>query len=157
MIETAKRSSGTNEQTSVAWRGIDLCREGDWQEGLYWLTHSMQSETLPGLGLAYLGYGLAKHRAQHKRGLELCRRAIDLDFYRAETYVLLAKTHLLLGDRRAAFDTLGRGLQIDPTDSELMTLRRKLGERKQPILRFLPRNHILNRTLGKLRHRLRRN
>ena len=47
-----------------------------------------------------------------------------------------------------------RGLEVDSTHAGLMTLRRELGERRQPVLSFLPRRHALNRWLGMARHRL---
>lgn len=162
MMETAHRTPHDLEgieASSGAWRGIELCRDGDWQQGLYVLSHALQeaaAEPMPALAFAYLGYGLARYRSQPVRGIELCRRGIDLDFYRPEGYVFLAKTYLLTGNRRAAFESIERGLEIDPTDSALISLRRELGERRPPVVRALSRRHFVNRSLGKLRHRFRK-
>ncbi|MEM8962663.1 MAG: hypothetical protein AAGD38_14350, partial [Acidobacteriota bacterium] len=60
----------------------------------------------------------------------------------------------MVGDRRAAIDIVERGLLIDAGNSELLELRRDLGERRQPMVPFLGRSNPINRMLGLLRHRL---
>ncbi len=141
-----------------AWHGIDLCRQGDWQEGLYWLSMAADSKvetsSVPSLFFSYLGYGMARDRGELEEGLRLCRRAVSIDVYQPENYGFLARALLLKGDRRAAFDILARGLQLDARHPSLIQLRGDLGERRRPVLPFLPRGHFLNRTLGRWRHRL---
>ncbi len=140
----------------AAWRGIELCRQGDWQEGLYWLSLAAStqehSRELPGLFYAYFGYGLARYQGETSRGVLLCRRAVELEFYQPESYYFLASTHLLCDERRAALDVIERGLQVDASHEGLAELKRELGERRAPVLSFLPRRHLLNRALGRLRH-----
>lgn len=148
------------EATELAWRGIECCRAGDWQQGMYYLTlvAGMEPEEegrdLPGLFFAYLGYGLARFENKKREGIELCRQAVMLEFHQPESYVFLAQTCLLFEDRRSAIDAIDRGLEIDSTCDDLVALRRQLGRRRPPILAFLPRGHVLNRALGKVRHRL---
>ncbi len=142
----------------MAWKGIELCRQGDWQDGLYWLSLAAKAkednDQLPALFYAYLGYGVAKYQKQQRQGLKLCRKAIELEFYQPESYDFLARIHLLMKDRRAAYDTVERGLEVDSTHAGLLALRSELGERRPPVLSFLPRQHTLNRWLGMVRHRL---
>ena len=146
------------EPADMAWKGIELCRQNDWKEGLYWLglaaSAKEDSDDLPALFYSYLGYGVAKYQKQQLQGLKLCQRAIELEFYQPESYDFLARTHLLMGDRRAAYDVVERGLEVDSTHEGLVALRSELGERRQPVLSFLPRHHALNRWLGMARHRL---
>ena len=143
----------------VAWRGIELCRDGDWKEGMYWLGMAAgirgRSE-MPSQFFSYLGYGIARYQGQKSQGLKLCRHALDLEFYQPENYLYLARTHLLLGDRRSAVDAVERGLEIDAGNDELLTLRDDLGTRRPPVLPFLSRRNPLNQLLGRMRHRLRR-
>lgn len=147
-----------SEPAEAAWRGIELCRQGDWKEGLYWLSQAASRDqdegNLPALFYAYLGYGVAKYQKQEQQGLSLCRRAVDQELYQPETYYFLARTHLLLGDRRKAFDVVERGLGVDPVHGGLKALRADLGERRRPVLPFLSRRHLFNRWLGLARHRL---
>ncbi len=146
------------DPAEVAWRGIELCRKRDWKEGLYWLSLAAGAregrDELPALFYSYLGYGIAKYQKQQRQGLKLCKRAIELEFYQPESYYFLARTHLLMRDRRTAVDVVERGLQVDSTHEWLCELRVELGERLPPVLSFLPRHHVLNRWLGKARHRL---
>jgi hypothetical protein len=45
---------------------------------------------------------------------------------------------------------LRRGLMVAPEHARLNGELAKLGVRRKPPLRFLPRNHVLNRGLGRL-------
>ena len=146
----------TFDPTEVAWRGIELCREGDWQEGLYHLSLAAEADVhtaeLPGLLFSYLGYGMAKVQNKVVEGLKFCQLGVKVEVYQPESYMLLARTHLLKGDRRSAWDVIGRGLQVDATHSGLLQLRRELGHRRRPVFPFLPRRFWLNRWSGRLRH-----
>ncbi len=146
------------EPADIAWKGIELCRQGDWKEGLYWLSLAAQAkeetDELPALFYSYLGYGVAKYQKQKQQGLKLCRRAVEIEFYQPEAYYFLACAHLLLEDRRAAVDVVERGLEVDSSHPGLTALRTELGERLSPVLSFLPRRHAVNRWLGLARHRL---
>ena len=148
----------TQDPGEVAWRGVELCREGDWQEGLYHLSLAAEADVLtselPGLLFSYLGYGVARYQGRVAKGLQLCRLGVQVELYQPESYVLLARTHLLDNDRRSALATIDRGLQIDATHPVLLELKQDLGHRRKPVLPFLPRRHPMNRWLGKLRHGL---
>lgn len=109
---------------------------------------------MPGLLFSYLGYGMARYQGERANGLKLCNLGVRVELYQPESYLLLAQTHLILGDRRAAWDTVERGLQVDAAHEGLQKLKAELGQRRRPIFPFLPRRHALNRWLGKLRHRV---
>lgn len=157
MNATVKNRPGASA-ADIAWRGIEKCREGDWKDGMSWLGMAANADVgkneLPSLFYAYLGYGVARYQGKPRDGLRLCRHALELEFYQPENYLFLARTHSLLGDRRAAIDVLDRGLQVDPTHHDLLRLRTELGQRKRPVLPFLTRHNPLNRLLGQLRHKL---
>lgn len=125
---------------------------------MYWLSLAAGASTRPGdlpaVYYAYLGYGLARYEGKRAEGVRLCRRAVDLEFYQPDSYLFLARAHMLSGDRRLAHDVVERGLEIDPGNDALLDLRRKLGERRAPVVRFLSRRNIVNQILGRLRHRL---
>lgn len=144
--------------SELAWRGIELCRQGEWQDGFYWLSlaadATVETASVPSLFFAYLGYGLARFQGEMDEGVRLCRRAVELDMYQAENYFYLASTLMLAGERRSAVDAVDRGMQIDATDGGLKALKAEIGERRLPVLSFLPRHNFLNRSLGRLRHRL---
>lgn len=154
----AKRHVDAARPSDVAWRGIELCRQDDWKEGMYWLSlaagASLRPGDLPAVYYAYLGYGLARFQNKRVEGLRLCKRAVALEFYQPDSYLFLARAHLLCNDRRAAHDVVQRGLEIDPGNDALLKLEREFGFRRMPVVRFLSRTNFINQILGRIRHRV---
>ncbi len=159
-MQALKSSESDTRAPAVesARRGIEICRQGDWQEGFYHLSLAAEApgETgaLPSQFFAFLGYCLARVQGEVGQGLKLCRRSVEIDPYEGEGYYYLARTFLLAGDRRSAIDARERGLRNDAGCRPLLELRSEMGERRPAVLPFLPRRHFLNRTLGRLRHSL---
>jgi len=150
--------TGNAEQdkySAIAEEGILLCRNGDWRRGMDLLRTVAADEgrhgKLPSQFYSYLGFGVARFERRYREGLRLCRHAVKKD-YQPENYLNLARTHMLVGDRKGAVRAVGAGLKIDPSYGRLRELWRELGVRKHPVLPFLSRDHVLNRFLGKLRH-----
>jgi hypothetical protein len=99
---------------------------------------------------------LALFEGRTADGIALCRRAVDLEFYRADHYLNLARVYLKAGRKRDAVQTLKHGRTVDPRHAEIVAEIAALGVRRQPVLRWLPRGHFVNRHLGRLRARLAR-
>lgn len=152
-------AAGRQEVLDAVKRGVDACRRGEWQQGLASLTQISKNETfrddLPGVFYSYFGFGLARFEGRKREGLELCRHAVKLEFYRGENYYNLARTYLLFDNRGAAVRAVREGLAVDPKDARLRKLYKELGVRRRQVLSFLPRSHPVNRFLGRLRQRLR--
>lgn len=147
----------TPSLTQMARRGVELCRDGRWPEGLNMLAEVFNSKSgssgeLPGSYLSYLGYGIARFHNQKKEGLALCEQAVKTEFYQVDSFFNLARTAALLGEKRKAMKALERGLKLDPQHAPSLALVAELGTRRSPVLSFLPRGHALNRWLGKIRH-----
>lgn len=139
----------------VLRRGIERCRQGDWEVGLAFLGRIAESErstALPGLFYSYLGYGIALRQRRVQEGLKLCQHSVKIQFYEPENYVNLARTHLLAGDRPAAVRAVLEGLKVIRHHPELLRLHKELGIRAEPVLPFLSRSNPLNQFLGRLRH-----
>jgi tetratricopeptide (TPR) repeat protein len=137
---------------------IDRCRRGGWKDGLPALARIAEQEvrpgTLPALVYSYLGYGIALRQQRLGEGLKLCQHAVKLEFYQAENYLNLGRTHLLAGQRRAAVRAVADGLKIEPDNAQLLELQHDLGVRKRPVLPFLSRSNLFNLLLGRVRHLL---
>jgi tetratricopeptide (TPR) repeat protein len=103
---------------------------------------------------AYYGWAVATIEHRLERGLGLCREALRDDGGCAEIYLNLARVLMTHGRKAEGIRYLKRGLMVDPHDSTLIQEWRRLGVRRPPVLRFLPRRHPLNRTLGRVRGRL---
>lgn len=106
----------------VAWRGIELCREGQWQDGLYWLSLAAEAEAktseLPGLLFSYLGYAIAREQGRHDEGIRVAKLGVQVDMHQPEGYYLLAETHLIAGDRRSAIGVIEDGFLVDASNPE---------------------------------------
>jgi tetratricopeptide (TPR) repeat protein len=101
-----------------------------------------------------LTLGLARHR--YHEALDLCQSAVKQEFFNPDLYLNVAQLNLAFGFRAESLRYLRRARMIDPGNQEIHRLLEELGPRAQPVLRFLPRRHVLNRWLGTARHVLRR-
>lgn len=144
------------DANDVAQRGIALCRQGSWRQGLDLLRRVAANDDrtgdLPGLFYSYLGFGIARFDRRVREGLQLCEHAVRREFYQPENYLNLARTELLAGRRDAAVEAIAAGRRIDPDHAGLAALHDELGIRRPPVLAFLSRRNLLNRLLGRLRH-----
>jgi hypothetical protein len=142
----------------LAARGIELCRRGDWRQGLDLLRRVADAQErasdLPSLFYSYLGFGIARFDRRVREGITLCQHAIKREFYQPENYVNLARTQLLAGRRREAVEAIAAGRRLDPDHRGLAALHDELGVRRAPVLGFLHRRSFLNRLLGRVRHDL---
>ncbi len=95
--------------------------------------------------------GLVERR--FNKALELCGSAVKEEFFNPDLYLNLARVHLAFGFKAEGLRYLRRALMIDPANAAAQRELRELGERRRPVLKFLPRRHVLNRLLGRARRR----
>ena len=103
-------------------------------------------------GLSYFGLCLALVRKEYKPAIDLCRRAIDLEFYNGDHYANLARVYLAQGNRKKAVETAEAGLKLVPEHEYLLAVRKSLGVRARPAVPFLERTNPINVSLGQARH-----
>lgn len=103
-------------------------------------------------GLSYFGLCLALVKKQYKPAIELCRRAIDLEFYNGDHYANLARVYIAAGNRKKAIETAENGLKLVPEHEYLLAVRKSLGIRARPAVPFLDRTNPINVSLGQARH-----
>lgn len=103
-------------------------------------------------GLSYFGLCLALVQKKYKAAADLCKRAIDLEFYNGDHYVNFTRVYMLVGNRKKAIETAEAGLKIAPEHEGLIQVRRELGVRSRPAVPFLDRSHPINVSLGQARH-----
>jgi hypothetical protein len=87
-------------------------------------------------------------------GVLYCDQALRLAGPTPELCLNQARSHLALGQRARAVTSIQRGLVANPGDPALRCALDALGRRREPVVPFLSRGHLLNRWLGRLRHRL---
>jgi tetratricopeptide (TPR) repeat protein len=135
-------------------RGVQLLRAGD---GVAAHEHFRTAHGLDPASAryrSYYGLGLALVEHRFNRALELCRAAAKEEFFNPELYYNLAQVHLGFGFKAEGVRYLRRGLMIDPANGPILEQLSNLGVRRRPVLEFLPRRHLLNRWLGRVRRRL---
>ncbi len=103
-------------------------------------------------GLSYFGMTLALMQKKFKVAIDLCKRAIELEFYNGEHYANLARVYIAAGNRKKALETLEQGLRLAHEHPYLIEVRRSMGVRARPAVPFLDRSHPINVTLGQSRH-----
>jgi len=103
-------------------------------------------------GLSYFGLSLALVRKQIKPAIDLCRRAIELEFYNGDHYANLSRVYTSAGNRKKAVETADQGLRLVPDHEYLTSVRAALGVRAAPAVPFFDRSNPINVTLGQARH-----
>ncbi len=138
---------------------IALTKRHDYLHALTLFTEIYGTETAPPIknakdasGLSYFGLCLALVQKKYKTGMELCKRAIDLEFYNGDHHENLARVYMARGDRKKAVDTAEAGLKVHPEHEGLLEVRKELGIRARPPVPFLDRSNPVNVSLGQARH-----
>lgn len=103
-------------------------------------------------GLSYFGLCIALVQKKYKTAIDLCKRALELEFYNGDHYVNLMKVYVAAGNRKKALETVESGLKLHPEDEALLDARRSLGVRARPAVPFLGRTNPINVSLGRARH-----
>ena len=104
--------------------------------------------------LAWLGYCLAKEKQDFSKALVLCTSAIDATPENADLYLALGRVYRLCGRRYKSLTTLRKGLKMGRNDLIVKELT-AMGLRKDPIFKFLERDHLLNIFAGRMMTRFR--
>ncbi|HXJ17782.1 MAG TPA: tetratricopeptide repeat protein [Candidatus Polarisedimenticolia bacterium] len=104
--------------------------------------------------LSYTGLLAALAEKRYGDAESLCQEALGMRHNHAQLYLNLAEVYQQCGRTQEAIATLEKGLVSAGRDFRIRRALAKIGTRREPVLAFLHRSHPLNRTLGKLRHRL---
>jgi Flp pilus assembly protein TadD len=134
--------------------GITLLRKGHSAEALEYLRHAAELEQLNPYYLSFLGVAVARAQRKWPAAVKFCETALNSKRGEAQLYLNLAEVYVSAGRRDDAVAVLDRGLIYFSADSRIRRARADLGRRCSPVLPFLEREHFLNRSLGKLRHRV---
>jgi tetratricopeptide (TPR) repeat protein len=103
-------------------------------------------------GLSYFGLCLALVQKKYKAAIDLCKRALALEFYNGDHYVNLTRVYVAAGNRKKALETVEAGLKLHADYEPLLHTRRSLGERARPSVPFLGRSNPINVSLGQARY-----
>jgi tetratricopeptide (TPR) repeat protein len=138
---------------------VRMARNGEYLHALNQFLESYGTDDSPPLntakaaaGLSYFGLCLALVQKKYKTAIELCRRALDLEFYNGDHYANLARVYAAARNRKKAVETAEAGLKLLPEHEYLLWARGELGVRSRPPVPFLDRANPINVSLGQVRH-----
>jgi Flp pilus assembly protein TadD len=107
-------------------------------------------------GLSYLGVAIALNDKDYKAGEDYCFRAVLRNMKDAQLHANLALVYHLQGKRRSTVESLDEALARDPENADALRIYRVIGRRQRPPVPGLGRAHPVNRTLGKIVHRVKK-
>ena len=152
MATFAARQAALIDEAIAAAREEDFLRALTIFIDVYGTDEKTARTPKDGKGLSYFGLALALVRKEMKPAIELCRRAIELEFYNGDHYANLARVYVAAGNRKKALETVEQGLKLVPEHDYLIRVRNSLGRRARPAVPFLDRAHPINVSLGQSRH-----
>lgn len=139
-------------------QGMDLMYRGQSREALAFLRAAVdidgsRPESYSGQAryASYYGLCLSRSSDRQREALSHCRKAAQMEAYRADVWENLGHVAIAAGRRGEAYRAFEQGRLIDPTHKGIAKELRKLGVRREPIVAFLPRQNPINVFLGRLR------
>jgi len=140
-------------------RAIKATKDEEFLQGLTLFLDIYGTDSAPPIkspkdasGLSYFAVCLAMVHRKYKEAVELCKRAIDLEFYNGDHYANLGRVYLAGNNRKKALESVEAGLRVASENAQLRALRKEMGVRARPTVPFLDRSHPINVSLGQVRH-----
>jgi len=104
--------------------------------------------------LSLYGLVIAIDTEDFESARRICDKAVRMSPQDPQTRVNLGKVFRLQGDNSAAYEEFLSAWQLDKLHPAPAAELTRMGIRRPPVLRFLPRSHWANIFLGRLRSRL---
>lgn len=101
--------------------------------------------------LSYYGLAMAQAHSPSHACLEMCEKAVRREGYDAELQLNLGRLYAMVGRTTRALETLERARRLDPRNPRIRAELSRLDRRARPAIARLGRDHVVNRTLNRLR------
>jgi tetratricopeptide (TPR) repeat protein len=150
--ETAKGTAELDPLSEVR-KGVELLKNEYPQKALVRFRRAFESDKHNPYYISFLGLSIARAQRKWDQASELCEIALQLKPTEIQFHLNLGEVYASAGLREKALDKLDSALQLFGEDARLKRARSNVEMRRNPLLPFFGREHILNRELGKLRHR----
>jgi tetratricopeptide (TPR) repeat protein len=138
----------TDSLNGLLRKGEQALQSGDTLVALLQLEMAHAINPVPGVK-SKLAYCLAKERRQYQQAMALCREALQEEPDNPDHYYQLSRIYMIAGQKSQAIKSLRKGLKFKRHQPIIDELNR-LGARKSPVFTSLPREHVLNRSAGRL-------
>ena len=133
--------------------GVAMLKNGYAQSALVPLRRAFECEKRNPYYLSFLGLSIARAERKWDQAAELCEIAVTLKRQEAQFHLNLAEVYQLASRRTKAMEALDAALELFSNDQRLKRARSRIEKRRSPVISFLNRDNVLNKHLGKLRHR----
>ena len=134
------------EAEQLIAKGLEALENGHDYLALTCFQQAIRLEWTP-LACSSLAFCTAAVKRNYSEAITLARKALEIEPENAVHYKHLGRIYLLAGDNKQGIQLLRQGLQYGEKISIVQELE-KLGIRKPPIFKGLPRSHPLNKYLG---------
>lgn len=166
-IETLKKEKTSQKKVYKEYLAevVGLIKINKQDEALHLLNEASTHYPNNPLILSYRGYLEAVVNKYYFQGEMLCEDAFKVlkeqmplceSFFLPLLYLNLGKVYAAANNRKTAYNTLKKGLEIDNANEELLNEITKLGIRRKPLIPFIKRSNPINKYLGKLLYKLKK-
>jgi uncharacterized protein HemY len=133
-------------------KGIHAAEAGDIHTAHYFLDQAAKHRNTPELR-TYLAFCSARSHGSLQAAARACHDSIQREPGNSLHYLVLGRILVQAGEKNKAIKIFLRGLKAGPNPRIISELK-KLGLRQPAVIGKLPRNHPLNRVLGKVLKRV---
>jgi tetratricopeptide (TPR) repeat protein len=141
------------EATATFEEGLARYREGDAAAAHALFERSHRRAPFEARFMSWYGLTLVLVERNSNLGVLYCDQALRVAGPEPELLLNQARAHLALGQRDRAVRSIARGLATAPLDTALKAAQASMGWRRRPVIPFLGRSNIVNRWLGRIRHK----
>lgn len=146
-----QRQNSTHESETLYNLAIGKINRNNFRGALDDLLQAIRIAPMNPWYLSHFALCLAHVEKDYARALRLARQAVEVCPMEPVYYVNLGKVQRLRGDNRSAYQAFSRAHQLDKKHPAAAAELARMGIRRPPLIRFLPRSHPANIALGKLR------
>lgn len=104
--------------------------------------------------VAYMAVCLAAGKRKYVTAEKLVTNIINKNPYDPTAWYALGRVNLLGGRREQAFKNFEKAKRVSRGDRKIEVIVDDMDPRREPVMSFLPRNHIVNIWFGRLRSKL---
>ena len=154
MLGLAPETSNSHDAVAAFKEGVKHLKNNYPQKALPKLQNAFESDGRNPYYISFLGVAMARARQNWIQATELCEKAVQFNPNEIQFHLNLAEVYALAGQREVSLYKLDCAIKLLGDDRRLKRARSKMEKRRAPVLPFFGREHLLNRELGKLRHRI---
>ena len=145
------RPDGTMESQGMYNLALEQINRNNYRKALALLGEALRIAPRNPLYLSYFGLCMAYTEQGFEQAVRHCRQALRVLPRDPVMWLNLGRIYRLQGENQMAYETLQKAWQVQKNHPGVAAELTRLGIRRPPFVRFLPRSHWLNRHLGRVR------